>query len=192
MNRTVAVSLLLGLLSVGCGHVQEPAASSAETSTTSKVGPNSGAPACPMLVQGTTVHTTDTPDGVAMTFTTTSGDVAELRNRVRAMAERMNERSSGPMGMHGNMMKGRSDVGSPGMGSGMQHMMTSDDRGSGWMMGMPPSRAQSDDVEGGARLRIAPLEGSKLDEMKERMRNRAQMMNQRHDCPMAASVGEQG
>lgn len=42
---------------------------------------------CPMAVPGTTVAASDVDGGVALAFTTRSGDVEELRRRVRRMAE---------------------------------------------------------------------------------------------------------
>jgi hypothetical protein len=88
------------------------------------------------------------------------------------MADRMNARSSEGMGtgMHGTMMGG-ADAG-PGM------MMRQG------MMMMPAVQAQVEDVEGGARMRVKPLDASKLDEMRERMQRHAQMMTQQHACPI--------
>jgi hypothetical protein len=134
------------------------------------------ADACPMAVKGTAVQMANTSDGISMTFTTTTGDVTDLRSRVRAMADRMNARSSQGMGMgtgmHGAMMGG-ADAG-PGM------MM-----GHGMMM-MPAVRAQVEDVEGGARLRVTPVDASKLADMREHMQRHVEMMTQQHTCPMPA------
>lgn len=44
-------------------------------------------PSCPMMVKGTMVTAADTADGAALVFTTT-GDVAALRTKVAAMAEK--------------------------------------------------------------------------------------------------------
>jgi hypothetical protein len=118
---------------------------------------------CPMVVPGTAVQMTETTDGAAMTFTTT-GDVAELRKRVHAMADHVNSHSGG--GMHGATIG--SDGGSRVMGGGM-------------MSGM---RAQAEDVEGGALLRMTPSDSSRLAEMRQHMQQHAQMMNQSHGCPM--------
>jgi len=41
---------------------------------------------CPMKVAGAEVAVTDTDDGIAVTFTTKTGDVDELRKRVERMA----------------------------------------------------------------------------------------------------------
>jgi hypothetical protein len=53
---------------------------------------------CPMQVPGSDVSVTDTKDGIALTITTKSGDVADLRRRTESMAKMHDN------GMHGNMM----------------------------------------------------------------------------------------
>lgn len=50
---------------------------------------------CPMSVTGTTVTASNTVNGGALTFTTSSGEVAELRARVRAMAKVHGEHHAG-------------------------------------------------------------------------------------------------
>jgi hypothetical protein len=54
---------------------------------------------CPMQVSGAEVSVLDTKDGIALTITTTSGDVADLRRRVESMAKMHSAEA-----MHGNMM----------------------------------------------------------------------------------------
>lgn len=49
--------------------------------------------ACPVQLDGTSVAAIDTPDGVALRFTTT-GDEEQLRSRVMAMEVRQNSRSA--------------------------------------------------------------------------------------------------
>lgn len=82
-------SLLLSLLIAGCGGA---AASSPEPTTgTGGAAPADTAdPSCPVAVPGTSVTVEDTDTGAALVFVTT-GDVAELRRRVAAMAEMHNE-----------------------------------------------------------------------------------------------------
>jgi len=41
---------------------------------------------CPIKIQGMSVAASDTPNGVALTFSTTAGDVVELRRRIERMA----------------------------------------------------------------------------------------------------------
>jgi hypothetical protein len=57
---------------------------------------------CPMKVTGAEVAVADTADGVAVTFTTKTGNVDELRKRV----ERMATMHSGSAGMPSPMMAG--------------------------------------------------------------------------------------
>jgi hypothetical protein len=58
---------------------------------------------CPMNVKGAEVATADTKDGISLTFTTKSGDIADLRRRVQAMAQ-MHSTVSSEAGMRGAMM----------------------------------------------------------------------------------------
>jgi len=101
----------------GCSHnketteqvkQQQPPAAEAETqggSTSSSTGASglgaekSSDSSCPMQVAGTTLRTEDASGGVTMVFMT-SGDVTELRSRVRRMADMHNhmQSSSGESG----------------------------------------------------------------------------------------------
>jgi hypothetical protein len=49
------------------------------------------------------------------------------------------------------------------------------------MMMMPAVRAEAEEVDGGARLRVTPLDASKLEELREQMQRHSQMMQQ-HAC----------
>src|SRR4051812_84832 len=55
---------------------------------------------CPMKVTGADVAVADVENGIAVTITTKSGDVADLRRRTETMAKM----HSGPSDMHGQMM----------------------------------------------------------------------------------------
>jgi hypothetical protein len=55
----------------------------------------------PMMLEGTSVTTTDTPDGITVTFTTKPENVTELRRRVRAHTDMMQKMT--PDMMHGMM-----------------------------------------------------------------------------------------
>ncbi len=46
---------------------------------------------CPMKVEGTTAVASEVEGGMGLSFTTTTGNVAELRQRVRRMAEMHNQ-----------------------------------------------------------------------------------------------------
>jgi hypothetical protein len=178
--------LLLALVSpAGCGRGQAPPTPTAGHPAMGMMGTTEAmGDACPMQIPGTTVQTNDTPEGAAMTFMTT-GDVAGVRARVHAMADRMNTRASGNMGM---MMGGAADggataTGGESMGGGMHGMMMG---GGSTMMMMPAMRAQVDDIDGGARLRAAPVDRSRVDEMRQQMQRRAQMMSERRGCSTEA------
>lgn len=58
---------------------------------------------CAMSLQGVDLQISDTSDGIRVVTTTKSGDVAELRRRVEAMAKMHSDPSKGPM-MQGKMM----------------------------------------------------------------------------------------
>jgi hypothetical protein len=57
---------------------------------------------CPMKVTGADVSVADVEHGIALTVTTKSGDVADLRRRTENMAKMHSESSNA--GMHGQMM----------------------------------------------------------------------------------------
>ena len=115
---------------------------------------------CPMMGADTKVSAVDTSDGVAMVFTTSS-DPADLRARVRAMAEMHNK-------MHAT-------------GSGSAAM--------GRRGRMVPSAATAEEVPGGARLVFRPLDPAQLATLRDQARHRAEMM-QKGDCPMMRGSGD--
>jgi hypothetical protein len=59
---------------------------------------------CPMRIEGVNVTSTDTRDGVALTFTTDSGNVEELRRRVQRIAMMFSRRGRHPMRSSGRMI----------------------------------------------------------------------------------------
>lgn len=124
---------------------------------------------CPMKVEGTTSSVSDTGDGVAISFTTSTGDVAELRRRVHHMAE-MHERHHG---MKGEGMMGGHNEAPPSPGSSPKKMM------------MVPSTATVNDVEGGARIVLVPKDPARLAELRQHARDHVGRMS-RGECPMMA------
>src|SRR5436853_320704 len=101
---------------------------------------------CPVAIPGTSVSVEDTDTGAALVFVTT-GDVAELRKRVAAMAAAHNAEHAkmGPLptGAGGEAGGEHHHHDMAGMG-GMHH-----DGGS--MIGVH-SAAAAEDIDGGARL----------------------------------------
>lgn len=188
MNTRVVWTLVAGALlslMVGCAsgtrsaRAEEPAeeATSAEATSTRPQGMVKGqqmdAQICPMRVPETQVSVDETPTGVALTFTTRDeGSVEELRQRLRKMAE-MHNRHHGPAaeGVGGGGMEGRGMYGGQG-GAGMQGEMR-----------MIPSTATVEETEGGARLVLTPADPAQLEELRARVRQHAERMNQ-GGCPM--------
>jgi hypothetical protein len=122
-----------------------------------------------MVVEGAEVTAADTEGGVALAFTTATGDVADLRTRVHHMA-RMYEMHQGQAGMMWHHMgAGGMGHGGPGMGGGggmgskdMDHMAG---RGP-----MPAASATTTDTDSGARLELRPTDPSQLDALREHVR----------------------
>ena len=121
-----------------------------------------------MRVPNSTVSVSDTSGGVAVAFTTT-GDVTELRRRVRHMAE-----------MHSRHHAGARMGGRRGAGAG-EHPM-----GPGRMMGqqmMIASTSAFEEIEGGARIVLTPSDPSGLEALRAQVRAHAERMS-RGECPM--------
>lgn len=146
--------------------------------------------ACPMVVQGTAVTAADTEGGVALTFTTDSGDVADLRTRVRHMAEMygMHQGQAGRMWHHmggAGMGKGGSGMGSGDMmGSGSPAGDDPASAGGGAGMGhmagrgpMPAASYTTTDTEMGARLELQPTDKSQLEALREHVRWHQERLN---------------
>lgn len=179
---TLAVTLTMtGIACMGGGHAEtrQPAPPPSQAATAPPANMEGMPPgACPMAVPGTQLAAAETRDGEAVTFTTTPDRAAELRTRVRAMAEMHNRHHQGGDGMggmhgglhHGEMMGGGS-MGSSGGGDAMAMMP-------------PPSRAAVEDVEGGARLIVTPNDPSDLDRLRSAVRMHAEHMQQSGTCEM--------
>jgi hypothetical protein len=138
---------------------------------------------CPIGAEGVEVAADDTDTGVALTFTTPSGDVDDLRRRVRHMAQ-MYEMHEGGRGMMWRHMHSGGGPGpgphGPGMGMGP---------GMGGMHGrgpLPPVEATVEEVDRGARIILQPKDSAQLDALRERVRmHRARM--QTGECWMLRS-----
>ncbi len=141
---------------------------------------------CPMVVEGADVVVANTEEGVALTFTTESGDVGDLRARVQHMAQMygMHAGQRGMMWHHmGGQGKGR---GGPGMDMG--HMAGRSP--------MPAASATVTEVDKGARLELGPTDASQLEHLREHARLHQQRMKT-GECwmpqgqPTATPRGEQ-
>ncbi|GEJ57129.1 hypothetical protein [Anaeromyxobacter diazotrophicus] len=171
----IATALALALAAAGCSSSRSAERTSSAPQPVATAAP---APArasmmdvCPMAVPGTTVSAADTPQGEALTFVTSSGQVDDLRRRVRAMADMHNEHHAG---MHGGMQGGMGEGGMMG-GSGEGGMAG---MGHGGMMMPPPSRASAEDTEGGARLTLVPEDPAQADQLRSAVRMHSERMQQ--------------
>lgn len=143
---------------------------------------------CPMAVPGTQVAAEDTPEGEAITFTTTSPDaVPDLRARVHAMADRYERRHAS--GQAGTMPEGDSSGDESGAGSAGSGSADAD------QMPTPapaPSRAVVEDVEGGARVTVTPNDPADLEHLRSSIRERVAYMQDTGSCGMRHEHGAQG
>ena len=101
---------------------------------------------CPMQIQGTELSIDDVPGGIALTMTTKTGDVAQLRLRIESMAK-MHAASAGA-GIPGARMHGNNI----------------------------PFSVKYEEVSNGARLMLTPQDPAKLDEFRVRIREHAEQM----------------
>jgi hypothetical protein len=144
MAIAVGVTALAGCASTS-GARSEPTTSTALASAHEE-GVSTMGGMCPAQVPGTTVTPVDVEGGVALAFTTSTGGVAELRQRVHRMAEMHDRQAGGP-------------------GVRMDHGMT-----------MPAATASAEDIEGGARLVLKPKDPSQLEALRQHAQMHARMM----------------
>jgi hypothetical protein len=159
----VITATAAALAGAACAHGGSQ--SSSATTTAAQHGETMARSTCPMTVPGTQVAAADTATGGVLTFTTTSPDqVAELRSRVRAMADMHN---------HHHSAEG-------GMGSG---------DGDGTAMSVPPvSTAAVEDTDQGARMVLTPTDASQVPDLQRIAREHAALMQAQGRCDMAASM----
>lgn len=125
---------------------------------------------CPMAVQGANVAVRDTAGGVTLSFTTKSGDVAELRDRVEHLAAMYEMQRGQGMRWHAMGPPGRGH-GGPGMGRG---------HGAG---PMPSATATLFEMDDGVALELRPTDPSQLEALREHARWHQQRM-QSGECWM--------
>lgn len=131
---------------------------------------------CPMVVEGAEVSLEDADGGIAMVFTTKTGDVADLRQRVRNLAG-MYEMHAG----HGHMMWRHMGGGRHmGQGPGMGMMDGGMSEGYG---PMPAVRTSVTQVRNGARLELTPADELNLESLRRHVRWHEERM-QSGDCWM--------
>lgn len=162
------------VISCASHHEGRPPPEPAEHSTPS----TQGMP-CPMAVAGAELGIRDTPEGVALTFTT-DGDVGELRRRVHALAEVYESHQHDGAEAHGGGMHGM-------MHGGMMHggsMNEANNDGGGPPMRMPSSQAAVTDVPDGATLTLTAASATDVESLRTRARQHVEMMRA-GPCPGA-------
>jgi hypothetical protein len=161
-NKSLLLSLAAAT-SLACSHggtAKKEGPSAAPPPGQAAAGEGMGAMSgmCPMDVPGAQLSASDTPSGSALTFTTTSPDqVANLRQRVRAMAAMHDQH-------HATGAGGMADA-HAGMAEGMP----------------PPSKTSVEDVEKGARVDVTPNDPADLQKLQSTVRAHAEQIQQ-HGC----------
>lgn len=127
---------------------------------------------CPTLVAGTEVEVTRPSEAVAIRFTTATGDVSELRARVRHLGATY-ERGSGHFThLDGHLNNPRSEP---------SHIVQP----------MPSVASTVDDIDGGARLLLRPVDPEELDALRQHVRMHQELMQTGH-CWMNERADPQG
>lgn len=193
MKHSLLTSFLVSILSVSA----LAACGGGGKSTATTQAPRAGAsadPSCPVSVSGTSVSVEDTNTGAALVFVTT-GDVAEVRKRVAAMAQMHNEHH-GAMGalpdgkdaggghaghdmsnmgsgsMQGHDMSGMQGHDMNKMGSG--HDMSQHAGHAGGMISVH-SKAENAEIDGGAKL-VLTVGAADVAKLQSELRMHAQHM----------------
>ncbi len=170
--------LSLGAYATASGGEKTSTDSSRPAATAGTMGSRAHGPrmadGCPLQVPGARIGVTDVHGGVAITFTTESGKVAELRRRVERLAA-MDDLMGGAMGNYGMMGNGMMGYGMMGRGMMGNGMMGYGMKGYG-RMGMPAVEATVHEIEHGARLVLRPKQPGELGVVRERAWMQAGMM----------------
>lgn len=147
------------VLTAACVPMHNPAPSAATPVASVPPGPPH-MDMCPLHVAGAQVIVTDVDGGVALTFTTPS-DVEELRARVHHMTDMhaMHDMHR----LHGDMAHGHMGA-RPGVA-----------------MRMVPVDASAQDIDGGTRVVLTPIDPAQVDALRAEARAHAEMMHE-GDC----------
>lgn len=111
---------------------------------------------CALGVAGATVVAEDTPDGIALSFTS------------KDKPEEMRERANDAAAQHGPGQRvGRGHDGRHG--SGGDHGLQ--------LIQAPPAKSAAEDIENGARVRFVPADPAEKEVLRAKLRDRADAMN---------------
>lgn len=160
---------------------------------------------CPMDIPGTSVSAEDTRDGIALTFTTDSGDVNLLRQSVKQMVDNFTTDRSGsptsweessrsgtltipetPSNKPGNVERG----GMPGAGNTSTPDDQSGSMNNQGIQGQAHSlsyRTRFENVSNGARVYFIPRNSSDLGTLRNQVRQYSQRLSS-GECPLTISM----
>lgn len=147
MSSNALALLFVTLAAAACTTAQTPA-----PTLTQGEAPRG----CALGVRGATVVAEDTPDGVALSFTS--------KNKPEEMRERANDAAAqhGPGERVGRGHEGRH-------GHGGDHGLQ--------LAQLPATKSVAEDIENGARIRFVPADPAEKDLLRTKLRERADAMN---------------
>jgi hypothetical protein len=149
MSTNALALVFVALLAAGCTTAQGQQTPPHLTQADTRHG-------CALGVGGGAVSAEDTPEGIALSFT--SMDKAE------EMRERVND-AAAQHGPGARMGRGHDRRHAEGGDHGLQ------------MMQMPPAHSAAEDIEGGARIRFVPVDAADKEGLRTKLRERAASMN---------------
>lgn len=141
MRRALASCVASVVMAVGCARQEPPALAPAELPL-----------GCALGVPGSKVVAEDTPDGIALLFTSKERP-EEMRARAYDAAAQ-----HGPGSHMGHGHEGRH-------GQGADHGLR--------MIQGPPARSVAEDIEGGARIRFVAVDATESDALRMKLRKQA-------------------
>ena len=150
-------------LAAACGGSSTPAAQSPEGQNqagTEGAAASAGDPGCPMLLDDVTVAASPIAYGAALSFTTTSGQVDELRQRVEQVA---------------------SAYDSPGAGSAAPAEAAPLD----WPTPRFETRAQFEETREGGRVNVTAVDAANAGALRDHAKELARKLRETGSCPTA-------
>jgi len=139
---------------------------------------------CPMKVEGAQVAASDVEGGVALTFTTATGDVEALRAQVARMAERHNAHHAGAPA------SGSSEQGCCQQAGQGQHGPGHPGKHAAMGMPMMAAKASVEEVPTGARMVLKVEDPANLEPLRQHVHQHAEMMSKGGcGCPAMQGAG---
>ncbi|MBN1607148.1 MAG: hypothetical protein JW940_10985 [Polyangiaceae bacterium] len=161
LNLTGAAAAIA--LATACGGSSTPPAQSAQGQNRAEAkgaAAPAGDPRCPMLLDDVTVVASPIAYGVALAFSTTPGQVDELRQRVEPIASSYNP---------------------PGAGSAAEAGATPLD----WPTPSFKTRAQYEETQEGGRVNVTAVDSSDAAALRDHATQLARKLSETGSCPTA-------